>query len=1098
MKKILVSLVAIGAALFATSCVNELEEGINGKAGQVTFTVDAPELATRAYGDGAFAKHLMYAVYDVTAGGTVVENGVSLLTVGNVTEINAEGKATVQLELLDGNSYSLLFWAVSADYDKAFTIKWADKTMQMKETIEANNEAYDAFYAYVEPFTVDGVVTKSVTLYRPFAQLNYGSNDFNEAKNLFFEPEKSQVVIKNVPNVLNCVNGEVSGTTTITYESANVPTDSFTVAGNNYLAMNYVLVGEKKLFDTTLKVTAKNGKVIENDYATVPLQRNYRTNVYGSLLTNSSDFGIELKPGFTDPAHPYNPDAIVVVAPDGTTTSVDSFAKALSEAYSGDIIQLPAGEYTLPANISIKDGTRAAAKAITICGVGKDVVLKGAVGGNNNPGNYAQDLDITFENLTYKTANSGYSGGFGHAAKVTFNNCDIIGQMYCHSSAPHFFNNCTIDPLNGYLYTYASDVEFKGCTFNASEGKALQVYEDASTGENNVLIENCTFKAAKVAMTAATPAQPVTAIDINNNGAKFNVVVNNCTAEGFGTGKTSGSMLWNIKGGHKNINLTIDGEVVWTAGAEFVAIGVTKVEGVYHINSLAGLKWLATTVNDGNNFSGKTVVLDADINLASEEWTPIGNETNAFKGNFDGQNHTIKNLVVTGDNNYVGLFGYSFGGNTIKNLIVENANVTGDGFLGAVVGLAETTSFNNVTIKGDVYVEGTGQDIGALTGYTYGTLTDITVNANEGSYVKGESFFGGVVGYRGEGDITYTRVKSNIDVIGKYYMIGGITGFAQYGNKFVDCECSGNVSLTDGDPNSTNRWMRIGGIAGSWMDGDDSYVVTLENCSFTGKLSSKNTNGDYVKEFDNNGYVGRSYNTSNKGKLIIDGQWITSAADAAELNTKVSEGNAVISLPAGEYTFPKAFGENVTIVCEEGTVFTGNSKLNINGATVVGATFSNPTGNAVSGTINGTLKNCTFDGSNGLRGCYAGETVVFENCVFSGDVYGAHFDGGANDVVFRNCTFSGFNAMGSAITKLTLEGCTFKAGRSGYNGINMWGDTEMKECEFTFNSNGEKTEWVDAVGNDKTYKFVGCTVNGVPITAEQIGDYGSGNTIIVE
>ena len=302
MRKLLVSLVAIGAALFATSCVNELEEGIKGNAGQVTFTVNAPELATRAFGDGSAATKLLYAVYDVTAGGEVVENGVSVLDIDNAKAITPNAKTTIQLELLDGNEYSLLFWAVNANYAEAFTIDWDGKAMEMKQTIEANNEAYDAFYAYVEPFTVKGAITKSVTLTRPFAQLNYGSNDFNEAKNLYFEPEMSQVVIKNVPNVLNCVDGSVDGNVTITYASASIPVENFTVANNKYLAMNYVLVGEKKLFDTTLKVTAKNGKVIENDYATVPLQRNYRTNVYGSLLTNKSDFGVELKPGFTEPA----------------------------------------------------------------------------------------------------------------------------------------------------------------------------------------------------------------------------------------------------------------------------------------------------------------------------------------------------------------------------------------------------------------------------------------------------------------------------------------------------------------------------------------------------------------------------------------------------------------------------------------------------------------------------------------------------------------------------------------------------------------------------------------------------------------------------
>lgn len=138
-------------------------------------------------------------------------------------------------------------------------------------------------------------------------------------------------------------------------------------------------------------------------------------------------------------------------------------------------------------------------------------------------------------------------------------------------------------------------------------------------------------------------------------------------------------------------------------------------------------------------------------------------------------------------------------------------------------------------------------------------------------------------------------------------------------------------------------------------------------------------------------------------------------------------------------------------------------------------------------------------GTNGLRWCYAGDTVVFEDCVFEGSTYGVHFDGGANDVTFKNCVFSGFNALGGAITQLTIDGCTFKAGRSSYNGINLWGSTTMKNCKFEFD--GTKTEWVDFMGNNKTYIIENCELNGVVCTADNhaslgiLIDYGTGNTI---
>lgn len=166
--------------------------------------------------------------------------------------------------------------------------------------------------------------------------------------------------------------------------------------------------------------------------------------------------------------------------------------------------------------------------------------------------------------------------------------------------------------------------------------------------------------------------------------------------------------------------------------------------------------------------------------------------------------------------------------------------------------------------------------------------------------------------------------------------------------------------------------------------------------------------------------------------------------------------------------------------------------MNIKGATVEGATFDNPSGDAVGGIINGTFKNCKFTGSNALRYASAGETVVFEDCEFSGDLYGVHFDSGANDVIFRNCVLSGFNALGAALTMATFDGCTFKGnGVSGYNGVNLWGSTKMINCEFTFDGS-TTNEWVDCIGLDKTYEFENCTINGVPYTKDNYNKHQTG------
>ena len=105
------------------------------------------------------------------------------------------------------------------------------------------------------------------------------------------------------------------------------------------------------------------------------------------------------------------------------------------------------------------------------------------------------------------------------------------------------------------------------------------------------------------------------------------------------------------------------------------------------IENSSELAWLAAAVNGTlqqtkaeetapQTFAGKTFVLNTDVDLDGQEWTPIGNIANQFQGTFDGNNKTISNLVITGNKSDVCLFGMTTNGE-IKNLTVNNAKVSG-------------------------------------------------------------------------------------------------------------------------------------------------------------------------------------------------------------------------------------------------------------------------------------------------------------------------------------------------------------------------------------------------------------------------------------
>lgn len=148
--------------------------------------------------------------------------------------------------------------------------------------------------------------------------------------------------------------------------------------------------------------------------------------------------------------------------------------------------------------------------------------------------------------------------------------------------------------------------------------------------------------------------------------------------------------------------------------AEVSAADKNNVIVIETAEELAGL---AKSVNEGTNYAGITVKLARDLDLQNKEWTPIGYGSNsgdetvdahsaAFKGNFDGQDHTIYNLKITtfvgGSANAesatgIGLFG-NIHGSTIKDLDIENAVVTGHHWVGAAVGFARACVITDVDV----------------------------------------------------------------------------------------------------------------------------------------------------------------------------------------------------------------------------------------------------------------------------------------------------------------------------------------------------------------------------------------------------------------
>ena len=245
----------------------------------------------------------------------------------------------------------------------------------------------------------------------------------------------------------------------------------------------------------------------------------------------------------------------------------------------------------------------------------------------------------------------------------------------------------------------------------------------------------------------------------------------------------------------------------------------------FTISDSADLAGLAKLVNEGNNFSGKTIELGDDIDLGGKEWTPIGNSTNSFKGVFKGNKHTITNLYVNKPNStHQGLFGYIKGtGYTncrVTDLNLTNVNVTGFNYTGGLSGQAYTCGFKNVTVSGNVIG---GRYVGGLVGHVYTQFEGCNfVGSVTGEYGLRDQ----IGGIAGSGDGRFYNCTAIQGADSEYLVSGdcwngGIIGGGQEGASAIDCYVKGNIM-------NKSEWC---GCSGAGIAGEAGMYA---NCKFTG------------------------------------------------------------------------------------------------------------------------------------------------------------------------------------------------------------------------------------------------------------------------
>ena len=346
MKKNLFFGLCAASMLLMTSCD---KEAFGGRFGEqetnVTLSVSLPELQTRAYGTGLNAKYLQYAVYSLDT-----QDAINEQIEKNSLVLTQLAQNELSIKLVPNTKYAIVLWAdaYGADATSPFTVTMKKNdngefvnTLAVNATkIKTSDDNADAFfgsyeinvtgannYTITDALNNDAGIGTDLELKRPFAQLNISStiNDYNTLINSGFALAKTTVEIQNAYSSMDLRTGDMlGGDIAVKYALNDLPTlQSEETANHKLLTMNYILMSADKFPANKVIFTYSDGTeegTKTKEYSSVPLRRNWRTNIYGELFTNDVKIFVSIAPNFANQ----------------TTEDEDGNGTANDEQYSGN------------------------------------------------------------------------------------------------------------------------------------------------------------------------------------------------------------------------------------------------------------------------------------------------------------------------------------------------------------------------------------------------------------------------------------------------------------------------------------------------------------------------------------------------------------------------------------------------------------------------------------------------------------------------------------------------------------------------------------------------------------------------------------------
>ena len=1030
MKRILLFAAAIAGLISAASCQQENLEPI-AKANKVTYTVQvADAVATKAIGDDITAvNELVYEVYRTERDSVVTFTDKDNLLYHNTAEI-VNGVATIELEFVNDQNFTVLFWAHVAG-NKVYDVDDLTKVTIASPDV-ANNVNAQAFVG--RDFVRDCVsdAQGKVTLHRPVSQLNIGTTkaSLTGSPVPFQDPivlNGSTVKVTGLATTFDiaqmCATGDPA--TEYTYTGQTVPEVDLKVANVDYayVAMNYVgFAPEMGISDVTVSyvINTSEGN-ISNEILNVPVKPNYRTNIIGNLITSKSEYTIKLDDEWGTP----NAGETYIVK-----TDEELAAAVKSDAEIVEII--------LGADVNIS-----AANAAALAGANtKKITIKG----NKTLTRSAEDYYTLTINTTYNnvvkavnpeaklvlqdlnlTSNkaSGTWDVYDILFKndVTLKNVNALQSIALDDTVQNAeFENLTITESHDYyaLWICAAEmnVEWNGGEVNCPNGRGIKIDEQylENPGHTTLTIKDVVFntkkKAAILVKSSADVTVNTTNIDITNTVDPINEVwVDEDAADYYNKVSVN-------EGTDKALEGSGDVPVVVSTPQELQAAINAAKEG-------KNLIYFKNVIISDTNI---TVLQKVGVNIIIDGNDQEFDGTFVLEGGSQGNSTetlTFKNINFkheeTGTFYFIDANSADVAKRYVHNVTVDNCTFTGSA---DAVALRFRQAYNLKVTNTSVV---SGHSLLQAYGTTGIVIDSVEVKAGTG---RGVSL----------GSSTGVEIKNSEFTVNSY----GVRGNDSGNDKSADVKIEGST-ISAAQP-VVVRYVN---------NANCTYSVTLNGATLT-----PTTDGDYQVVFTNGKDDAEYVKPTGKYALNI-------------LDTKTykqfPEAFPVASWD--EFTAALAAGEDWIKLTEDIT-YSGNYSLNNNIILDLGGkSITMPMFYVFS---TSTIKNGTINGKMYARtGC----KVTLEGLTYSGTISDdlsteGHLQvQGGCDVYAKDCVFAATTVNGSQTRSLSIEGSSS-------------GTRKFENCDFKFVSFGtgagkyKKNVSINTMSGTTTVNFTNCKLNG--------------------